>query len=267
MKEFFELKPSTRLDPSHQTTNLNSGQIVQLAHAVELKVALVSYGMLEDLVVESGLENRARGAPVFRGRSFYPSQCGSTVFVSLALRSQYSLPRRSYWVTWTVWKARCWQQFVRWDRRSLVTQSYGEHPVKCDWGVSDIVTLREESQPDVKARKETCELSQSDRPNGIPATSTEEGGGYILNRCWLKLQLLLFLPLARWIFLKTSIVLIVRCASRRWIWRRGGFGKWGCIWSGSTTSRPISDIERKNSLAQSLIRMPECSRVASSFLN
>ena len=55
LKDFFELNPSTHLDPSHPTTSFSADQMIQFARAVGLEVSLASYGMLEDLLLKAGV--------------------------------------------------------------------------------------------------------------------------------------------------------------------------------------------------------------------
>ena len=91
LKEFFELNPPTHLDPTHQTARLSSNQMIPFARFVGLEVVLASYGLLEDLLMKSGIENWRSVGPADGGRSHYPSQCGSTVVEISDSRSQYSL--------------------------------------------------------------------------------------------------------------------------------------------------------------------------------
>ena len=57
LKEFFELNRPNHLDPTHQAMSLSSGQMIQFARVVGLKVALASIGLLDHLLVKSGIGN------------------------------------------------------------------------------------------------------------------------------------------------------------------------------------------------------------------
>ena len=88
LKDCFELNPPTHLDPSHPTLSFSTDQMIQFARAGGLEVSLVSYSMLEDLLL------KARGGsgayPVTSrypaGRSPFPNVAGSSRGDSVAPR-------------------------------------------------------------------------------------------------------------------------------------------------------------------------------------
>ena len=94
LKDCFEMNPPTHLDPSHATTSFSADQMIQFARAVGLEVSLVSYSMLEDLLLKarggSGVHPVTSRYPA--GQSPFPNIAGSSMGDSVASRSAYSLP-------------------------------------------------------------------------------------------------------------------------------------------------------------------------------
>ena len=66
--------------------------MIQFAQAVGLKIALTSYCMLEEVLLKTRASQFAVSSPDDAGYLPYLSQCGSTVFESVASKSSYSLP-------------------------------------------------------------------------------------------------------------------------------------------------------------------------------
>ena len=94
LKDFFELNPPTRLDPSHSTTSFSADQMTQFARAVGLEVSLTSYGMLEDLLLKARVGDGVQpvGSRHSIERSPFPSVAGSSWGNSIGSRTSYSLP-------------------------------------------------------------------------------------------------------------------------------------------------------------------------------
>ena len=89
LKDFFEVNPPKFLDAGRTTTFLSADQKIQFARGVGLEVTLISYGLVEDLLVRSrgvGAVN-ARGVT---GNSHFPSLVGSIRGDSIASHSPYS---------------------------------------------------------------------------------------------------------------------------------------------------------------------------------
>ena len=91
LKDFFELNPPTLLDP---TTSFSADQMMQFARAVGLEVSLVSYGMLEKLLVNARVGGGVQsvGSRHSIGKSPFPSVAGSSWGDSIPSRTNYSLP-------------------------------------------------------------------------------------------------------------------------------------------------------------------------------
>ena len=177
-KEFFEVNPPTHLDPSHQTTCLSSGQI-QFARAVGLQVALASYGLLEELLVESEIGNRGSVGPAVGGRSPYPSQCGSTLEESSASRSQYSHATIREGIEESAEQFGCLATSNNLFAGIDVPVSQGTTGITQSSGRDGSLTLQQvrgKSQPQVKLHKKTYKLSRPGRPNPIPGSKTEKEG-------------------------------------------------------------------------------------------
>ena len=94
LKGVFELNPPTHLDPSHPTTSFSADQMIQSARDVGLEVSLVSYGMLEDLLLKArvGGGDQPVGSRHSIGRSPFPSVAASSWGDSIASWTIYSLP-------------------------------------------------------------------------------------------------------------------------------------------------------------------------------
>ena len=94
LKQYSKLNPPTRLDHSHLTASSSADQMIQFARAVGLEMALVSYSMLEDMLLKA--KGGSGAYPVTSrypaGRSPFPSFAGSSMVDSVASRSVYSVP-------------------------------------------------------------------------------------------------------------------------------------------------------------------------------
>ena len=55
LRDFFERNPLTLLRPGHTTTSLSADQIIRFSQAVGLEVALASYGMMEDVLLNANV--------------------------------------------------------------------------------------------------------------------------------------------------------------------------------------------------------------------
>ena len=92
LKDFFELNPPTHMDATHQTTSFSADQMIQFARAVGLEVSLASFGMLEDLLLQSSSIGRRGGGGKASNKSTFSICAGTSVGDSVASRSVYSLP-------------------------------------------------------------------------------------------------------------------------------------------------------------------------------
>ena len=123
LKDYFELNPPTRLDPSHTTTSFNVDQMIQFARAVGLEVSLASYSMLEDLLLKA---RKASGAHSLTsrytgGKSPFPSVAGSSRGIVLLL-GRFILCRLSVKlrVRMLLWVEMLLKNLVFADRQMLV---------------------------------------------------------------------------------------------------------------------------------------------------
>ena len=92
LKECFADNPPVQLDPHQQLTGMSSDQMIQFARAVGLEVSLVTFGMLEDVLLKIGGKTGKNVGERGSGQSVSHSRSGSTVMESVASRSFYSLP-------------------------------------------------------------------------------------------------------------------------------------------------------------------------------
>ena len=92
LRVFFEHNPPTHFDATHQTTSFSADQMIQNAKDVGLDVSLVSFGMLEDLLLKANLIGRGGGGGKASSRSAFSSCAGTSVGDSVASSSFYSLP-------------------------------------------------------------------------------------------------------------------------------------------------------------------------------
>ena len=83
-----------QLDANHPTTSFSADQKIQIARAVRLKGSFTSYGMLQDVVLNARLvgvgQTKTSNFPL--GKLAFPSVSGSTMDLSVASQSAYSLP-------------------------------------------------------------------------------------------------------------------------------------------------------------------------------
>ena len=55
LKDFFQLNPSTVLDPGHTTTKLNADRSIHFVRVDGLQITLASYGLIEDFLLHETL--------------------------------------------------------------------------------------------------------------------------------------------------------------------------------------------------------------------
>ena len=92
MKECFADSPPVQLDPHQQLTGMSSDQMIQFARAIGFEVSLLTFGMLEVVLLEIGGKTGRNVVEKGSGKSVSLSRSGSTVMESVAPRSFYSLP-------------------------------------------------------------------------------------------------------------------------------------------------------------------------------
>ena len=94
LKDFFEMKLPTHLDPSNPTTSFSAAQKIQFARDLGLEVSLASYSMLKDLLLKGrvGGGNQPVGSSHSNRRSPFPSVAGSSWGNRVASRTNFSLP-------------------------------------------------------------------------------------------------------------------------------------------------------------------------------
>ena len=89
-----DVETSDRRFPSNLTTSFSADQMIQFARAVVLELWLASHNMLEDLLMKTrvGSGDQPVISPYPAGKSLFPKVAGSSMGVSFAPQSVFSLP-------------------------------------------------------------------------------------------------------------------------------------------------------------------------------
>ena len=188
LKEYFELNPPTHLDPRHATTIFSADQMIQFARAVGLEVSLASYSMLEDLLLKArgGSGAHPMTSRYTAGRSPFPSVAGSSMGVSLASRSVYSLSTitetegTNVMVGGDVVEEPCSSRQA--DARLGLGTETVERP-----GTDSLKTLQQiESSQKKKKKSHSCKWSTERQLNPL-LPSGDDKGGYVFTEEMLEL--------------------------------------------------------------------------------
>ena len=123
LKDFSELNPPTLLGPSHPTTSFRADQMIPFARAVDLKVSLASYSMLEDLLLK---RERALEPILWHGvilqEGHFPQVFRDHQWATVLLLGQFMrcrlLPKLR--VLMLSWVETCWKNHVLVNRQMLV---------------------------------------------------------------------------------------------------------------------------------------------------
>ena len=187
LKDCFEMNPPTHLDRSHPTTSFSADQMIQFARAVGLEVSLVSYSMLEDLLLKAGGGSRAH--PVTSrypaGPSAFPSVAGSSMGDSVSSRSVCSLPTftetegTDVIVGGDVIEEPCSSRQA--DARSAMGIESSERP-----GTDSLKTLQQIKSSQKKRKSRSCKWSREGRLNPL-LPSGDDKGGYVFTKEMLEL--------------------------------------------------------------------------------
>ena len=92
LKECLAFNPPVQLHPHQRLTGMSSDQVIQFARAVGIGVSLVTFGMLEDVLLKIGGKTERIVGDKGSGQSRSFSRSGSTVMESIDSRSFFPLP-------------------------------------------------------------------------------------------------------------------------------------------------------------------------------
>ena len=182
-KDFFEHNPPTHLDATHQATSFSADQMIQFARAVGLEVSLVSFEMLEDLLLKANLIGRGGGGGKASSRSVFSSRAGTSVGDSVASQSVYSLPT----ITESAKSEQVAMSFHEPCSIRQVDEALSSVPVGYDKsGTDGLKTLKEIKTELVKKANNPFRWSRKGRPIPFPKCG-EESGGYVFTEEMLAL--------------------------------------------------------------------------------
>ena len=184
LKECFADNPPVQLDPRQQVTGMSSDQMIQFARAVGLEVSLVTFGMLEDVLLKIGGKTGRNVGEKGSEPSASRSRSGSTVMESVASRSFYSLPTITESFDSDRLVGDLSQQPCS-SRQADAALGFSRTEVN-EFNDTDSLKTLGQIRSDARKKCEMYKWSREGRPNPI-SPSGSDGGGYVFTEEMLEL--------------------------------------------------------------------------------